>query len=908
MQYNQEEVAEIFEIVFDLSAKEIFEKVEKVRNRPEIAQRRWFWELLQNAKDAVKPNEQVSVRLILAKDDLGKAYVEFQHNGNPFRYKDARNLIFPYSDKTEEENSDKSGKFGTGFLATHILSNTIQVEGIYHKEENNETQYFDFSFLLDRTGIKKNDISANINESWKEFKTKQIRKFNYSYSPLQKNYETRFRYNLSSHAEGIAQKSLFDIQEILPYVLAFIPKIKKIEILNGLENNSVVFQKHIEPTILSSDIRFLEITKQETNKNPDSIKIVSCFSAEMEIAIQIMHEDNGQISIKSFHENQPFIFTPFPSIASKENSISLPFIVNSAKFTPKEERDGIWLNNEGHGSVNQVLFEGIKALYWSLLNFASQKNWKNTFLLLQHLKALPSGVSDFNLMWFRDKIQNDLKAYALQVSLVETNLGARKAINTPIFFPSDVNEENRNSIWKYLAALYPDNVPNQVDCHNWYSIAWEGFTKITISELTKRISQYQNVDSLSLALKKPKDETLKWLNEVIGFVVDKEPNLFNDKDHKILPNQSPTGTFIKKAELWLDNDTIDDELKNILAKIAKLTNKVSDWRNVMLDKAIYPAKLNFPHDRVCTIQLIGSTITEIVKETLKNDSPTNEFRDLFSDLLNWISENSNNATDYFKGLKTETLLYRTANEHKIKLVTNILKKDRNGDFPLEKLDNPNLALIVDLGEKVLNHGYTKEDILKLISIPKSEQVIITREEYERLKTSNTPHLPINIEEEAQENNYKIALEFLSSKIQEKGIQTVAELLGLLDDIIAGKYISQPDSSTTSALERFEMFEEMLAEALYKAITVLKSKGYEFIGTVNKNCPTVFEVSFQGEQFNVIIRPAHGSKYKIFYDIEFAALKNKRNELWLADKTNGWEETLGGLITRIIKAGSGSIPA
>jgi len=43
MTYNEEEVKELFEVVFKLSAKDVNDKLIKVRNRPEIAKRRWFW-------------------------------------------------------------------------------------------------------------------------------------------------------------------------------------------------------------------------------------------------------------------------------------------------------------------------------------------------------------------------------------------------------------------------------------------------------------------------------------------------------------------------------------------------------------------------------------------------------------------------------------------------------------------------------------------------------------------------------------------------------------------------------------------------------------------------------------------------------------------------------------------------
>ena len=100
MTHNEEENRLFREVAFKLSAKGVNDKLIKVRNRPEIAKRRWFWELLQNAKDAVKRDEKVSVKLIIGLDN-GQPFADFQHNGNPFSFQDAYNLIFPNSDKGE---------------------------------------------------------------------------------------------------------------------------------------------------------------------------------------------------------------------------------------------------------------------------------------------------------------------------------------------------------------------------------------------------------------------------------------------------------------------------------------------------------------------------------------------------------------------------------------------------------------------------------------------------------------------------------------------------------------------------------------------------------------------------------------------------------------------------------------
>jgi hypothetical protein len=83
----------------------------------------------------------------------GNEYLlSFEHNGNPFsdtdapyRFDDVTNLILPVSGK---DNEFQTGKFGTGFLSTHILSLKIRVEGVFL---NNEHELNDFDFTIDRT-------------------------------------------------------------------------------------------------------------------------------------------------------------------------------------------------------------------------------------------------------------------------------------------------------------------------------------------------------------------------------------------------------------------------------------------------------------------------------------------------------------------------------------------------------------------------------------------------------------------------------------------------------------------------------------------------------------------------------------------------------------------------------------
>jgi len=64
---------------FSGPAKRIMEKITPLKSNVDIAKRRWFWELLQNASDY---NDTVDVEL-----ELSQSFVKFRHNGNPFTYK-----------------------------------------------------------------------------------------------------------------------------------------------------------------------------------------------------------------------------------------------------------------------------------------------------------------------------------------------------------------------------------------------------------------------------------------------------------------------------------------------------------------------------------------------------------------------------------------------------------------------------------------------------------------------------------------------------------------------------------------------------------------------------------------------------------------------------------------------------
>ena len=148
-------------------ATKILDLMDKLRlDANENAQRRWIWELLQNAKDVAFEDQHVEIEVNI--DDLNETKrVSFNHNGKPFTVDNITFLIKQVSTKernTTENNEipKTTGKFGTGFLTTHLLSEKVIVSGIL---KDPDLDYRKFVLPLDRSGRTPGQIMESVNNS-----------------------------------------------------------------------------------------------------------------------------------------------------------------------------------------------------------------------------------------------------------------------------------------------------------------------------------------------------------------------------------------------------------------------------------------------------------------------------------------------------------------------------------------------------------------------------------------------------------------------------------------------------------------------------------------------------------------------------------------------------------------------
>ena len=227
---------------YKLVADKIITILKSIKNDPNISSIRWVFELLQNATDVRNENERISVKIIITDDKL-----EFQHNGKFFYIQHLLGLVQQVSSKNSKNLEGQTGKFGTGFIGTHWLSDIIDVKGVLYVKEND---FRDFYISLDRTEqcsenlakvIEKSiEIFLKIDERPDIFKPRE----NYLQNRKESDYDTCFIYYLTDEEKKkAARDGINDLINTVPSTLITMhKKIKQITIVDE-QNELVIFQK-----------------------------------------------------------------------------------------------------------------------------------------------------------------------------------------------------------------------------------------------------------------------------------------------------------------------------------------------------------------------------------------------------------------------------------------------------------------------------------------------------------------------------------------------------------------------------------------------------------------------------------------------------------------------------------------
>ncbi len=330
-------------------ARRILTRVTEARKNPADAGGRWPFELLQNAYDAGSADgiRPVSVRFGWREEDGDKQAVFFEHNGAPFASQDIAALLSGGSNK-EFDSDITTGRFGTGFLVTHVLALVVTVEGLLRVGEVLER----FEFDLDRTGTEDNIVeNRSTTEAAFELAVPVPKESGHP--------SARFTWRVDDlGAYGLGTAAL---QAALPHVFGTCPALGQVEI-RGADGQWSTWSAAPPASASLGDlawtVRRLEVSGASQCKRRLNLVRVSAQGAPGVAAQFLGEEDDDGVRVIEPPEGFARVFRRFPVRGSASVPIS---VVLDGPFDVDQERRNVALAPEDRDLITAALQAGADA-------------------------------------------------------------------------------------------------------------------------------------------------------------------------------------------------------------------------------------------------------------------------------------------------------------------------------------------------------------------------------------------------------------------------------------------------------------------------------------------------------------------------------------------------------------------
>lgn len=520
--------------------------------------------MLQNAKDSVGKNEFVSIHVSL----IGKT-LTFKHSGNPFKEEDVLHLIFHGSSKKTEQ--DKTGRFGTGFMSTHLLSRKVRISG-----QLTDGRFFQFDLNREAETVAKQ--KENLDSSFDDF-DKSIRNDPYQEYP----YLTVFSYELDNGL-SVAENGLNELGNILPFVMAFNKKISSIEVVNNSHSYSVLRDSKLglgeESPFVSHIIRI----------GDERCTVVTISLEKKYTAAILLSGSDDNHEIVELGDKYPRLYFDFPLFGTEK--LGIPLVINSDQFDVRDERDGVFLSDEVIDTIenNKQIFKFALFELKRFIESSIQKRHRN-------IQSLFSVDDPFEYDWLdRNWIVEVLQELSDSLQVCSALIIENKTFQlNQLAIPYIKNQQKSGQFYELVKATYPDNTPEESEVSKWLKVA-RGFSKISGSEIEENdfivdyhkicglIQSKSNIQGLSLFLtdSSTSPNSILWLNKLFSIFSKDDAEYYTAK-YRLIPNQN--GNFIIKELDNIFEDNIED--KSIKSEVIQYY----DWG---INDMLIDSELKFP--------------------------------------------------------------------------------------------------------------------------------------------------------------------------------------------------------------------------------------------------------------------------------------------------------------------------
>jgi Molecular chaperone, HSP90 family len=676
------------------AASKIYTKIDELRGANElekdIMRRRWIWELIQNASDCANPDVSIYIQ-------TNSNSLFFSHNGSPFTYEHLMNLITQISAK-EMLSEDKTGKFGTGFITTHLISEKVNIQGIY---ADDDTTYVDkkLNFDIDRSGKTYNDIRQNIIETLEYLKSaifEEIEQEKIDYKGITTTFTYRYSDN-SAEIKKAVDMGLQDLKRSIPFVLAFTSSISSICC------NGITYTKNNEDN--SPDKSMKIITIEETSDSEKNIRHVFVCSKDRVSIAALIKSINKIRTIIPYSENTPKLFCTFPLIGTED--FTFPVVLNSPDFKVSQERNQI---QEG-ADENRAIIETGKELYSKLLHYVSTKKWNDLYNICYINRSTPSTL--------QKKINEDIESICQVMPIVDARQAGvdigkvslfqmdeqKNSSGCSLLIPYHEDNALNDELWGLVDDLKIKPIPTRHSYREWGQISPKN--RIRLKDIYERMLKNESMQTLgSYFTTNSNDVYLLWLNKLYALWAKNSGVYF--KSEAIVPNQDYN--FVELTKVSID-DNIDNDLKEILQGFG-----INIKTELLLQGIEIPNTISVK--AMCNKD-IANIIQQHIRERLSNENKNNSKRDpqtqiVFNKITNWFLRNPEIAKELFQDIYDNRHLLSSSEEtiRRLELADKVEEKLRMHNTTLEQLDVI-LANNSKLIESTLIHDDLKDFMLSL---------------------------------------------------------------------------------------------------------------------------------------------------------------------------------------------------
>jgi hypothetical protein len=667
----------ILEKVFDAGANTIWSEMRKLRGKaPEqkdSMRRRWVWELIQNASDCIPKGGKININILLKDEKI----IEFTHDGIPFTYENLLDLITQISSK-QSDPEEKTGKFGTGFISTHLLSEKVKVNGVFKQDEN---IYKNLNFVIDRSGDSYQDIRNKIKESLKLIEELKQNETEIIEKPNE--IRTTFYYDSCSSQETkqAVKVGLEDLISTLPFVLALNKSIQSITV------NGAKYQINKCSEDIFGGYQIIEII----NPFGEPFNVLIKRENEVSIALLVQKIDNSKYRVLPFPHNTPKLFCRFPLVGTE--SFRFPIVINCSKFDVEKDRNAI---HEGCQENIKFLKLTLK-LYDALINYACENKWENIYNLCF------TGGSNNSVL--QNKLYEIVKTKYEKLPIVDVNLNGKyygraalkvvenSKLENQISIPNREDKDLSDEFWDIVNSFSKFYIPTKDSYIQWNKMCKN---EINLSNINDK---YMKDKDLSYFKENFNGETVdiySWLNEFYHFWIDiKKQESFIREAYVLNQNYK----FVKISEVSID-ENIDNDLKNILLELG---DDIKDNLLAIEINKLPVEVITKKKDNKYISKQIQDKVNRILSdETINNAIRNPENQSVFNKLTDWFLKKPKLSEELFETLYGKRGLLSTPEESIRRF--KIAEKIECNNIKYEQLDNiiDNHNKIADLIENLGN--------------------------------------------------------------------------------------------------------------------------------------------------------------------------------------------------------------